>query len=135
MIVGLKEETFNKMLEDLHFSIPLVYGFMLVTCDGFVVASKIKNGIEEEVAAGVAAALVNVSQLAAEQLRNGDVESVIVKTSDGWITATSVNKELILLAMLGKEAILGQLQYELARIKSILSKTWNNFHGGGNRHP
>ncbi|HIQ30246.1 MAG TPA: hypothetical protein EYH45_06755 [Candidatus Caldiarchaeum subterraneum] len=135
MIVGLKKETFNKLLDELHFSIPLVKGFMLVTCDGFVVASKIKNGVEDDDAAGVAAALINVSRLASEQLQSGDVESILVRTSSGWIAATLVSRELILLTIAGKEVILGQLQYELARVKDTLSKTWNNTLEEASNHP
>ena len=71
--------------------------------------------------AGVAAALTNVSILSSRQLgKQGEVEEVIVRMSNGWIVASDMGNGMILVTTTNEATKLGQIQIALIQARNKL---------------
>lgn len=75
--------------------------------DGLVIVHRVERGQDPRAAAAMAAATVGSASVAAQELRQGAVERVIIECSAGKMVAVEAGGEAIILALCDREADLG----------------------------
>lgn len=75
--------------------------------DGLVIVHRVEPGQDPRLAAAMAAATVGSAAAAAQELRQGMVERVIIECSAGTIVAVGAGPEAIILALYDREENLG----------------------------
>ncbi len=90
--------------------------------DGLVIVHRVAPGQDPRLAAAMAAATVGGATSAAQELRQGTVESVIIECSAGKMIAVGAGPEAIVLALYDREANLGLALHELAHAAEAIDK-------------
>ena len=112
----------NEILEELK-KIGGVEGSMVVSRDGLKIANDVSN-IDSDTFAAMSAAMQGAAETAATELKQGEVEQIIIETDKGKIISRGAGKKSILVVMAGKKVNLGLALLEMGkcaeRIENIL---------------
>ncbi len=90
--------------------------------DGLVIVHHVAPGQDPRLAAAMAAATVGGAASAAQELRQGVVERVIIECSAGKMIAVGAGPEAIVLALYDREANLGLVLHELTRAAQAIDQ-------------
>jgi len=110
-----RTDQIQDILRGLRTSSTEVLGVALVSTEGFTAASLLPNGVDEEVVAGMAAALLGVAERIAEELLHSDMLQTYVRTSKGYIILNRVSPDAMLVVLTTESAKLGLVFMDIKR--------------------
>ncbi|MFO0590785.1 MAG: roadblock/LC7 domain-containing protein [Polyangiaceae bacterium] len=115
-----KVEKVTEILRSIRTSSPEVIGAVVVSRDGFIVASVIPNEIDEDLIGGMASTLLGVGERIATDLMRAEMEQIFVKSPKGYIVVNAAGPESALVLLVTRDAKLGMVFIELKRIVAEL---------------
>jgi predicted regulator of Ras-like GTPase activity (Roadblock/LC7/MglB family) len=110
-----RTDQIQEILRGIRTSSTEVMGVALVSAEGFTAASLLPNEVDEEVVAGMSAALLGVAERIAEELMQSDVLQTYVRTSKGYIILNRVGSDAVLVVMTTDSAKLGLVFLDIKR--------------------
>jgi uncharacterized protein len=119
---GSRTERINDVLRSIRVSSPEVIGSVVVSSDGFIIASAIPTEIDEDLIGGMAASLLGVGERIAQDLMRAQMEQVYVRSAKGYIVINAAGPEAALVLLVTREAKLGIIFLELKRTIAELVK-------------
>ena len=104
-----RTEQINEILQALKNDMSDVVASVLVSVDGLVLASQLPPDISQENIGGVVATLLQLTNRAAMELRQGDMEQVIIQSVDGFSFIVGASESTFLVVLAKKGSTLGLL--------------------------
>jgi predicted regulator of Ras-like GTPase activity (Roadblock/LC7/MglB family) len=96
----------------------------LVSLDGFIIASALPRGMQEDRDGAMAAAILGLGERAAAELGRGRLSQVFIEGADGYVLLISAGDRAVLTVLADKDAKLGLILYDMkaaaTRIGEIL---------------
>ena len=115
-------QVLEDILRRLHKSVDGLYGTVVVSVEGFVVAaysgegrSRTSNPVDSPQIAAMAAAIIALGERGLGRLARGEIDRVLLDGTEGGIIVVPAGPEAALAAMVNKDAKLGLVMYELRR--------------------
>lgn len=102
----------HRSIEDLVKQSPHIRGAVLVSNEGFLVASTIEDG---ELVGPIASNLYDLADKAAQRLAQGTVQRVIVDATEGIIAAVPAGPHAVLITVSNRQAKLGVVMELMVR--------------------
>ena len=90
-------------------------GVALVSAEGFMAASLLPNEVDDEVVAGMAAALLGAAERVSRELMGADVLQTCVRSKNGYIILNQVASDAVLVVLASDAAKLGLLFLDIKR--------------------
>jgi predicted regulator of Ras-like GTPase activity (Roadblock/LC7/MglB family) len=122
----MRADALSEVLRMLNTSSAEIEASAVVSIDGLTMASLLSEGIDEDRVGAMAAALVSLGTRAAEELRRGAVEQVMVRGERGYILLANAGREAAVVVVANEAAKLGlvflDLKRSAARIAEILGR-------------
>jgi len=112
----------HRSLEDLINQTPDIRGALIVSNEGFLVASAIDDA---ETIGPIASNLFDLADKAVQRLSQGTVQRVLVDASEGTIATVPAGPHAVLVTVVNKQAKLGvvmELMVRWARVVAELIK-------------
>lgn len=108
-------EALGAKLRDLRMRSPGVKGSILISTDGFELASDLPSGASPDELTTVYATLASVAGRASKRFGMEEFKMVVVEGSEGYILAGNVSEDVILGILASNEVKLGLLLIETRR--------------------
>ncbi len=119
----------EEILQQLHATVGGLFGTVVVSTEGFVVAayagdgrSRLENPIDSPQIAAMAASIIALGERVLGRLSRGEIDRILLDGSEGGIVVVPVGHEAALAAMVSKEAKLGLVMYEVRRAANEVEK-------------
>jgi len=117
-------------LKHLTETIPSIHQTVIVSIDGFVVASHPSINMEDydyhsnntQQVAAMAAALIALGDQTLNRLDQGDMSRLMIEGNDGAIIVYPINRSAALSALVSKTAKMGITLHEIARAAKRLAQ-------------
>lgn len=122
MAAGSRVEKIQEVLRNLRSVSPDIIGSAMVSTDGFIIASLLHQGIDEELISGMAAALLGVGERIAHELLGGAMEQTYVRGKNGYVILNAVGSEALLIVLTTPDAKLGLVFLDIRRRVGELNK-------------
>jgi uncharacterized protein len=110
-----RTEKMQDTLRGLRTASPDIVGAAVVSLDGFIIASVLPSEVDEELVAGMAAAMLGVGERIATELMASSMEQVYVRSEKGYVVLNAVGTDSVLVVLTTKEAKLGLVFIEVKR--------------------
>jgi predicted regulator of Ras-like GTPase activity (Roadblock/LC7/MglB family) len=81
--------------------------------DGFVMASALPDGYEEDRLGAMSAALLSLGERTAHELGRGELAQVFVEGTDGYVFLLSAGEDAVLNAIVRRGSKLGLVLYDI----------------------
>jgi uncharacterized protein len=120
--MATKTEKITEILRGLRVSSPDIFGAAVVSLDGFLIAAVAPSEIDEELVAGMSAALLGTGERISSELMRSPLKQIYVKSDKGFVILNSVGAESVLVLLVSSEAKLGLIFLELKRMIPALQK-------------
>lgn len=120
--MATRTEKITEILRGLRVSSPDILGLAMITLDGFLIAAVAPSEVDEELVAGMSAALLGVGERISKELMQAPWQQIFVKSEKGYIILNAVGKESVLVLFVSDEAKLGLIFLELQRMVPELQK-------------
>lgn len=117
-----KVEKVTDILRSIRTTSPEVIGAVVVSRDGFIVASVIPTEIDEDLIGGMASTLLGVGERIAADLMRSEMEQIYVRSPKGYIIVNAAGPDSALVLLVTRDAKLGMIFIELKRIVNELLK-------------
>ena len=117
-----RTEKMQEVLRGLRAASPEVVGSALVSIDGFIIASVLPSEIDEEMVAGMAAAMLGVGERISSQLMASKLEQTYVRSEKGYIILNAVGEEAVMVVLTTRQAKLGLVFIDIRRGSKELEK-------------
>ena len=104
-----RTEQINDILQTLKNDMSDVVASVLVSVDGLVLASQLPPDISQDNIGGVVATLLQLTQRAANELRQGAMEQVIIQSEEGYSFILGASEGTFLVVLAKKGSTLGLL--------------------------
>ena len=121
--MATRNERITEVLRGLRTSSPEIIGAVVVSLEGFLIASVAPSEIDEELVSGMAAALLGVGQRISAQLMRAAMDQTYVKSEKGYVILNSVGEDAVLVLLVSKDAKLGLIFLELRKALPALAKS------------
>lgn len=112
----------EEILRALHKSSSGLHGTVVVSIEGFVVAaysgegrSRADNPADSPQIAAMAASIIALGERVLERLSRGELDRILLEGTQGGIIVVPAGTEAALAVMVGKDAKLGLVMYEVRR--------------------
>lgn len=115
-------EAVNRILQDLQFGTPDVEGCALVSEDGLMIGSALPQHVDETRVAGMTATLASLGTRAADELRRGDVQQVLVRGDTGYALMVEASNATLLLVIASQNAKLGLIFLDATRAATQIAE-------------
>jgi len=119
----------EEILRELHKTAGGLHGTVVVSIEGFVVASysgdgrsRTANPVDSPQVAAMAAALIALSERVLGRLARGEIDRILLDGTQGGIIVVPAGSEAALAVMVGKNAKLGLVMYEVRRAADQVQK-------------
>jgi predicted regulator of Ras-like GTPase activity (Roadblock/LC7/MglB family) len=93
--------------------------------DGLIVAHNLPDGVDPKKISAMSAAIVGTSEMAAEELSQGELLQTIVDSRDGKMLSTGAGKDALLVTFVRRDANMGlvllSVERAAERVAEILS--------------
>lgn len=122
MVTKFKVEELNSLLKSLLDVSPDFETAALVSSDGFVIASQMPEGANDEKLGAMSAAILSLGERASQELGKGNLETVFVEGENGYVLLSSVSDDMLLVVGTSKYAKLGLVFYELNSLKKSIAE-------------
>ncbi len=110
-----RTDQIQDILRGLRTSSSDVIGAAIVSAEGFTAASSLPSDVDEEVLAGMGAALLGVAERIAKELMNGDMLQTYVRTTNGYIILNQAGEDAVLIVLTTAQAKLGLVFLDIDR--------------------
>ncbi|MGD8717862.1 MAG: roadblock/LC7 domain-containing protein [Candidatus Zixiibacteriota bacterium] len=110
-----RADTLRDILKDLEAATPDIEGSVVVSADGLVMASALPSDVDEDRVAAMAAALLALGDRSSTELDRGDLSEVFVKGEKGYIVLMGAGREAVLGALCREDAKLGMIFLDMRR--------------------
>ena len=114
-----KKDKLIELLKEMQ-KIGDINGSIVVSRDGLVIASNITE-IDADTFAAMSAAMQGAAETAASELKQGDVDQIIIETGKGKIISTGAGKKAILVILTLKSINLGLALLEMGKATEKIS--------------
>ncbi len=104
-----RSEQINEVLQTLKNDMSDIVASVLVSVDGLVLASQLPPNISQDNIGGVVATLLQLTNRAAMELKQGDMEQVIIQSVDGFSFILGASEGTFLVVLAKKGSTLGML--------------------------
>jgi predicted regulator of Ras-like GTPase activity (Roadblock/LC7/MglB family) len=119
-----REEGLARTLNAFLSTSPDVQAAALVSLDGFIIASALPRGMQEDRVGAMAAAILGLGERAAAELGRGRLSQVFIEGADGYVLLLAAGDRAVLTVLADRDAKLGLILYDMkataARIADIL---------------
>jgi predicted regulator of Ras-like GTPase activity (Roadblock/LC7/MglB family) len=119
-----REEQLARALNTFMASSSDVQASALVSLDGFIIASALPRGMQEDRVGAMSAAILGLGERAAQELGRGGLTQVFIEGADGYVLLLSAGDRAVLTVLADKDAKLGLVLYDMkataARIGEVL---------------
>ncbi|HWB74399.1 MAG TPA: roadblock/LC7 domain-containing protein [Nannocystaceae bacterium] len=102
-----RTDQIQEILRGLRSSSSEIVGAAIVNSEGFTVATALPSEVDEEVVAGMGAALLGVGERIAAELMDAEMVQTYVRSANGYIILNAVNEDAILIVLTTDKAKLG----------------------------
>jgi len=109
-----KKEQLIAVLQNLR-KIGDLIGSSVISRDGLTIASDLAKDIDEETFAAMSAAMQGAAETAVQELKQGDLDQIIINAQRGKIITTSAGERAILVSLSKPSINLGLILLELGR--------------------
>lgn len=113
-------DAYTEILHDLEKSANLL-GAVLSSADGLIIASSIKGGEEDRIAA-MSAAGYNLGMKIIEEISKGELEQITIKSDQGLVVMSGIGEDAVLTAVAEEDASLGFVLVEMKRANKEIGK-------------
>lgn len=120
--MATRTEKITEILRGLRVSSPDIFGLAVVSLDGFLIAAVAPSEIDEELVAGMSAALLGVGERISGELMRAPMKQIFVKSEKGYVILNAVGEESVLVLLVSKLAKLGLIFLEIRRMVPELQK-------------
>ncbi len=110
-----RTDQIQDLLRGLRTSSSEVIGAAVVSAEGFTIASLLPNEVDEEVVAGMGAALLGVGERISEELLGDDMTQTYVRSAKGYLILNAVGEDAILMVLTTHQAKLGLVFLDVKR--------------------
>ncbi len=117
-----RSEKINGILNGIRTSTPEVIGAAVVSTEGFIISSVLPSEVDEELVAGMAAALLGVGERISMDLTQADMEQTYVRSPKGYVIINSISEDAALVLLVSRKAKLGLIFLELKRVLTDLAR-------------
>ncbi len=104
----------QEILEKALRSIPDIEALALVSVDGLPIKAILPDGINEDRVAAMGAALISLCERVAQDLKDGELNQVVIQTNNGYVVGIPVAETAILIALIKKGA---SLKFDFSKLK------------------
>jgi predicted regulator of Ras-like GTPase activity (Roadblock/LC7/MglB family) len=119
-----REDQLARTLNAFLGTSPDVQAAALVSLDGFIIASALPRGMQEDRVGAMAAAILGLGERAAAELGRGRLTQVFIEGADGFVLLIAAGDRAVLTVLADKDAKLGLILYDMkaaaTRIGEIL---------------
>ncbi len=119
-----REDQLARTLNAFLGASPEVQAAALVSLDGFIIASALPRGMQEDRVGAMSAAILGLGERAAVELGRGSLSQVFIEGADGYVLLLSAGDRAVLTVLASKDAKLGLVLYDMkataSRIGDIL---------------
>jgi uncharacterized protein len=119
--MAINTEKLGYILHNFVSTTPDIQGAAFVTPDGLPLATNLANGMDEERAAAMTAALLSLGERIAAELERGAVDRIFIEGTEGFSILTSCGEDAVFLVLASKAAKQGVLMLEIKRAISELN--------------
>ena len=120
------EERVTEVLRSIQMSSPDVIGTAVVDVQGFIIASAIPSGVDEEELGAMTATMHGSGEQIAEQLMHSTVDQTYVKTEKGYVILNAAGPDTVLVLLATKNVKLGlvflMLKQHLPELRRIIGE-------------
>ncbi|MFQ6052135.1 MAG: roadblock/LC7 domain-containing protein [Candidatus Hydrothermarchaeota archaeon] len=96
----------------------------IVRRDGLIIAHDLPGGVDPRRIAAMTAAIVGTSEMAAQELEQGEFSQTVIECDQGKIVSCGAGEEALLVTLVEKDANLGlvliQMERTAKRVEEIL---------------
>jgi len=115
-----REELIERHLIDLESLTPELEGTAVISVEGLMIASRLPNGLTDDLVASMSAAMLALGERIAHDLERGELSQVFIRGEFGYVLLMAVNENAVLTALASEEAKLGLLFLDMKRAASEL---------------
>ena len=114
-------EILEKLLRRLHSTVGGLHGTVVVSIEGFVVAAYTGDSkhaahpVDSPQIAAMTATIIALGEQVLGRLARGEIDRILLDGTEGGIVVVPAGPEAALAAMVGKDAKLGLVMYEVRR--------------------
>jgi hypothetical protein len=130
-------EVLEEILRRLHRTVSGLHGTVVVSIEGFVVASysgdgraRGSNPVDSPQVAAMSAAMIALAERVLGRLARGDINRILLDGTEGGIVVVPAGSEAALATMVSKDAKLGLVMHELRRAADEVHKVLVRDKGG-----
>lgn len=117
-----KTELLEKILSDLK-KVGSVKGSAVISRDGLMVAADLSNSIDADTFAAMSAAMQGAAETAIQELKQGELNQIIIDSSKGKIISIGAGENAILVALAERNLNLGLALLSLGRASGKIADT------------
>ena len=110
-----RSDQIQDILRGLRSSSSEVIGATIVSAEGFTAASLLPSEVDEDVLAGMGAALLGMAARLAREVMQADMLQTYVRSSNGYIILNQVGEDAVLIVLTTEHAKLGLVFLDIKR--------------------
>jgi uncharacterized protein len=118
-----REARLAEALERLMHESPDVEASALVSLDGFIIASALPEGMQEDRVGAMSAAILALGERAAAELGRGQLTQVFIEGADGYVLLVAAGGRAVLTVLARREAKLGLVLYDMRAAADTIAET------------
>ncbi len=120
MTKATKQSKLKNILEDLD-KIGDIKGSAVISTDGLQIASNIKENTDIDTFAAMSAAMQGAAETAVSELKQGNLNQIIIDADKGKLITISAGKNAILVILANSDINLGLVLLELGKASRRIS--------------
>lgn len=122
MSSSVSADRIKETLKDLTAHTADIEGAALVSYDGMMIANVLHADSPSDMVAAMTATLLNLGKLCVDILQRGEVETVFVKSQNGYIVIGKAGERNVITLLARRDAKIGILMNEIKRTAEDLLK-------------
>lgn len=120
--MAINTEKLGYILQNFVSTTIDIQGAAIVTPDGLPLATNLANGMDEERASAMTAAMLSLGERIAAELARGTIDRIFIEGTEGFSVLTSCGEDAVFLVLASKAAKQGILMLEIKRAVSELQR-------------
>ena len=117
-----RKDQIRAQLRGLLDAEPDIEATAVVSIEGVIIASSLKNGLNDERVASMTAAMVGLGERIALELGRGRLDQVVIRGDAGSVILVSINDAAVLTAVVKDEMQLGLMFLDMRKAAADLSQ-------------
>ena len=114
-------EIIARKLKELENKSPEIEGTAIVSTEGLIIASALKENFEEEHLAAISAIVLSLGERIVTELARGNLEQVFVKGNKGYVLISYCNADSLLVVITSAYVKLGMIFLDTKRVADQIS--------------